>query len=126
MLNTESTNLGYRLGRAFAVIEKLQKDAGNDTLRSSYFASASSTPSVVFPFLLRNANYYVKKAKSGNYLHKILSEILETVVEFPAHLSLEDQGKFILGYYQQTTELYRSKKGDKKEEENEHEQCDTE
>lgn len=125
MLNTESTNIGYRLGRAFAVIEKLQKDAGNDTLRSSYFASASSTPSVVFPFLLRNANYYMKKAKSGDYLHKVLSEILEPVAEFPAHLSLEDQGKFILGYYQQTTELYRSKKNEDKEEK-EHEQCDTE
>jgi len=125
MLNTESTNIGYRLGRAFAVIEKLQKDAGNDTLRSSYFASASSTPSVVFPFLLRNANYYMKKAKSGDYLHKVLSEILEPVAEFPAHLSLEDQGKFILGYYQQMTELYRSKKNEDKEEK-EHEQCDTE
>jgi hypothetical protein len=29
---------------------------------------------------------------------------------------MEGQGKFILGYYQQTTELYRSKKNEDKEE----------
>lgn len=54
-LNTENQNQAYLCGRLFAVLEKLQQEALgnlNRTIKDAYFASASSTPVLVFPKLL--------------------------------------------------------------------------
>ena len=121
-LNKESTNQAYVLGRLFAVLEKAQKDALpgiNSTIKDRYFTSACAAPRATFPLLLKLAQHHMAKAEFGNVSQRRVSELLEKLdVEdnpFPAQLSLESQGLFVLGYYHQSNENYRS---NKKEEEN--------
>ena len=109
-LNQESGNMPYLLGRLFAVLEKVQFDAnGSSTLKDRYFSSASATPSVVFPVLLRTSQHHISKAKNGSYMEKHISEIIEKMDivsnPVPSNLSLEQQGVVILGYYHQRNNL---------------------
>lgn len=116
-LNKDSTNLGYRLGRLFAVLEKAQKDAipgANATIKDRYYGSASATPKVVFPVLLRLAQHHIQKSDFRISLEKDIQEIVSPIQEFPAHLSLDEQGLFALGYYHQKKDIY-TKLEDKQE-----------
>lgn len=113
-LNQESENAAYILGRLFAVLEKVQSDAnGSSTIKDRYFSSASATPSVVFPVLLKTAQHHISKAKNGGYMEKHISEIMEKIDimsnPIPSNLSLEEQGVFVLGYYHQRNNLYKKK-----------------
>lgn len=50
-LDTTNTNKGYRLGRLFATLEKIQSEASpgiNATIRDKFYGAASSTPVTVF------------------------------------------------------------------------------
>lgn len=111
-LNEESTNIGYRLGRLFAVLEKAQLDAlgkVNATIKDRFFGAASATPRAVFPRLIRLAQHHIAKAEYGMRSDKAMGIILDDIQDFPPHLSLEDQGRFALGYYQQRNALYTKK-----------------
>lgn len=109
MLDLDNTNPAYRLGRLFAALERIQEAAAggpgqlNATIRDRYYGAASSTPVAVFTTLLRLKNAHLKKLTTGQSLNfeKLLTEILGPVTDFPAHLSLPDQGRFALGYYHQ-------------------------
>lgn len=106
MLDLDNTNAAYRLGRLFAVLEKIQEEASpglNATIRDRYYGAASSTPVAVFTTLLRLKNAHLKKLSSGRAVNfeKLLGEVLSSVTDFPAHLPLSDQGRFALGYYHQ-------------------------
>ena len=119
-LDKESTNVAYRLGRLFAVLEKAQRDAipgANTTIKDSFYGSASATPRTVFPRLLRLAQHHIQKAEYGRNTDKMIEEIMQDIREFPAHLSLDDQGLFAIGYYHQRKDFYT--KSDKKEDNNE-------
>ena len=108
-LDKESTNIAYRLGRLFAVLEKAQKDAipgANTTIKDRFYGSASATPSVVFPQLLRLAQHHIQKAEYGGRTDKMIEEIVCGIGQFPAHLSLDDQGMFAIGYYHQRQAFY--------------------
>lgn len=119
-LNEASNETAYLLGRLFSVLELIQMDANpgiKSTIRDRYFNSACTTPSVVFPILLKLKNSHIKKIerdKEGSkiYYEKLLISIMGKLQEYPTRLSLEDQGKFILGYYHQMQKHYE-KKGDK-------------
>lgn len=116
-LDKESTNVAYRLGRLFAVLEKAQKDAvpgANTTIKDRYYGSASATPRVVFPRLLRLAQHHIQKAEYGRWNDKMIEEIMGDLSEFPAHLSLDDQGMFAIGYYHQR-QAFVTKLKDEKE-----------
>ena len=111
-LNTETQTPAYLLGRLFAVLEKAQKDAipgAGATIRDRYYGAASATPRAVFPQLLRLAQHHIQKAKYGSAIDRRIAEIVDGLEAFPAHLSMEDQGLFALGYYQQRNDLYTSK-----------------
>ena len=118
-LNTDESNVGYRLGRLFALLEKAQRDAlGGDlnaSLRDRYIGAASATPRMVFPMLLRLAQHHVTKAKkSGSpkyeaFFSRMLEEIATGMTDFPAVLSLQDQGRFMLGYYHQNNAFFQKK-----------------
>ncbi len=114
-LDSEDPRPAYRLGRAFAALEKTQKDALGDglnkTIRDSYYGSASSTPRVVFPRLLRTYQHHLAKLEGGRRVNRerLLQEILDPLSSFPAHFNLEDQGFFALGYYHQTRDFYTKK-----------------
>ena len=117
-LNKESTNIAYRLGRLFAALERVQRDAipgANTTIRDRFYGSASATPRTVFPQLLRLAQHHIQKAEYGSITDKLIEEIMCSIKEFPAHLKLDDQGMFTLGYYHQRKAFY-TKSSDKKEE----------
>lgn len=113
-LNKENTNPAYLCGRLFAVLEKLQQDAAGGTLNTtivdSYFSSACSKPSTVFPKLVELSNHHIKKV-GGSFFKSLIGEIIDPLDgEFPSTLNLDDQGKFIVGYYQQNRDLWTSKK----------------
>ena len=124
-LNKESTNVAYRLGRLFATLEKAQIDYHkpnkiNSTIKDRFYGSASATPRTVFPQLLRLAQFHIHKVKRMNEgrdwgTEKMIGEIMTDIQLFPAHLSLEDQGIFSLGYYHQRQAFY-TKTAEKKEE----------
>ena len=107
MLDPDNQHPAYRLGRLFAVLEKIQEEASpglNATIRDRYYGAASSTPVVVFTTLLRLKNAHLKKIDKPALVHwyeKLIAEILEPVSDIPGHLSLPDQGRFALGYYHQ-------------------------
>ena len=116
-LNETSTNKPYVLGRLFALLEQTQESANpgiNATITDKYFDSACATPRIAFPTLLKLAQHHIKKdEKWGRYNERLIAEVSDLLrVEddpYPAHLSLEDQGLFILGYYHQRQARFRKK-----------------
>ena len=116
-LDPENINIGYRLGRLFAVLEKIQTEANpglNATIRDRFFGAASSTPVTVFTNLMRLSNHHLsklEKEKHGLFItrKRMLGEIMCPVKDFPPHLVLEDQGRFAIGYYHQTQDLWTKK-----------------
>ena len=109
-LDKENKNEAYLCGRLFSVLEYIQYTAAkptklNRTIKDTYFSSACSNPSVVFPKLMKLAQYHLSKIEgvAAVRLNKEVQEITGKLGQtFPTTLSLVDQGKFILGYYQQT------------------------
>lgn len=102
----------YLCGRLFAVLEKLQKAAQGDlntSIKDSYFASACSKPSVVFPKLIMLAQNHLKKLDSEYYNRQMAGIIDLLEGSFPAALSVEEQGKFIIGYYHQYQSFFKKK-----------------
>ena len=120
MLDFTNTNPAYRLGRLFAVLERIQESSAggpgniNSTIRDRYYGAASSTPVAVFTTLLRLKNAHLKKLTLGQstWFEKMVGEILDAVTDFPKHLSLPDQGRFALGYYQQRQDFFTKKTDD--------------
>ncbi len=113
-LNVGLKDVSYRLGRLFAVLEKAQEEANpgiNATIKDRYFSSASATPAAVFSQLVRLSQHHLSKLDGGRKtnIEKLIQEILSDVERFPTHLSLEEQGMFALGYYQQRKDLFTKK-----------------
>jgi CRISPR-associated protein Csd1 len=106
-LDEKNTNTGYRLGRLFAVLERIQELANpgiNATIRDRFYASASSIPVTAFPHLMKLKNHHLSKLENRGqiiYLEKWIGQIMDGIDKFPAHLSLDDQGRFSIGYYHQ-------------------------
>lgn len=128
-LNLENVNPGYRLGRLFAVLERIQKEAMpgiNATIRERYYGAASSAPITVFPTLIKLKNHHLKKITNmGRVVNfeKMLSDVMDGIDDenpFPTVFKLEDQGRFAVGYYHQYQCMAKGKdvnncvKGDKK------------
>ena len=114
-LNEASTNPAYTLGRLFSIYEEVQQKANpgiNATIRDRYFNSASAMPSSIFPIL---GNLYQKHLRKLGGADRIkydervceLKGILGE--EYPARMTLAQQGAFDLGYYHQTQKRYTKK-----------------
>ena len=119
MLQENSTDTAYNLGRLFAVLEKVQTEAlgnVNATIKDKFFSSACTTPALVFPRLLKLAQPHLAKLGEGNRIYKdrLIGEILAKIDgTFPNTQSVQQQGMFILGYYQQKQKLYeKTEKGE--------------
>jgi CRISPR-associated protein Csd1 len=119
MLDEDCNSPAYRLGRLFAVLEKVQQDAigPSATIRDRYYGAASATPVVVFPQLLRKAPHHIAKlsAPIQTYFEKLIQSVcagLQPPTPFPHALRLEDQGLFAIGYYHQRQALF-TKREDK-------------
>jgi len=117
-LDLANTNVGYRLGRLFAVLEKVQEEASpglNATIRDRFYGAASSTPVTVFSNLLKLNKHHLAKIENRGRavnLEKLIGEIVDALdgdAGFTAHLSIADQGRFAIGYYHQTQAFYVKK-----------------
>ena len=114
-LDTNNTNVGYRLGRLFATLEKIQQEASpglNATIRDRFYGAASSTPVTVFGNLMRLKNHHLAKLERAGrrvFFEKLLGQIIDGFGDFPSHLKLEDQGRFAIGYYHQVQDFYTKK-----------------
>ena len=107
-LDKDNTNTAYRLGRLFAVLEKIQEEASpgiNATIRDRYYGAASANPVSVFATLLKLKNHHLAKLENPGRktnFEKLLGEIFsELSAGLPSNLSLQDQGRFAVGYYHQ-------------------------
>lgn len=110
-LDPSNTHPGYRLGRLFAVLERIQEEAAgghgkiNATIRDRFYGAASSTPATVFPLLLRLKNHHLAKIDNvgrRRNLESLIGEIIRDLPQrFEPHLSMDGQGRFAVGYYQQ-------------------------
>ena len=114
MLDKDNTNQGYLCGRLFAVLDKIQDDANNQhSIRERYMNAASATPAAVFATILNLSSHHSEKLNEGRkvFFEKIKQEIIDKISPdgFPAHLDLQDQGRFFVGYYQQMQSFYIKK-----------------
>lgn len=119
-LNENCNDISYVLGRMFSLLENIQQSANptiNTTIKERYFNSACATPAFVFPILLKLANTHLAKLDGGTgvYKKKKLEDLMDKIImpeegiPFPSRLTLEEQGAFILGYYQETQARYKGK-----------------
>lgn len=121
-VNENCKAVPYVLGRLFAVLEGLQQDSSevSATIKDRYFNAACATPGAVFPVLLKLANAHLNKLGRTNKglavnTQKKLGSLMEKITmpdegnPIPGRLTLDEQGMFILGYYQETQARYTKK-----------------
>lgn len=118
-LNEQRNETAYCLGRAFAILERIQEAANEKvTITNRYFNSASATPATVFPLLLRLSQSHLAKIERSSpryasslrrQLHEVLNE--ERVSSFPKRLSLDEQGDFMLGNIHQRNKWFEKTNG---------------
>ena len=119
MLDTKNTTPAYLLGRLFAALEKIQEEGHKEqtgrnlknTIRDKYFSSACATPAAVFPRLESLSTHHRRHLNPGRktQFDKLVGDIKWNQTETAKTHSLEDQGKFILGYYHQRKDLFTKK-----------------
>ena len=113
-LDRDETHPAYRLGRLFAVYERVQRAAlgtVNASIRDRYYGAASATPATVFPLLARKCAHHLatlhraeRRRRLAHWYEREIDTILDGVgTAFPRSLRLADQGRFALGYHHQRT-----------------------
>lgn len=123
-VNENCNDISYVLGRLFSVLENIQLSANpgiNSTIKDRYFNSACATPASVFPVLLKLANAHLGKLDQPReiYFKKKLGALTDKIAmpdtgtPLPHRLTLDEQGAFVLGYYQETQARYAGKKEEK-------------
>ena len=127
-LNREHRNIGYLLGRLFAVYELAQIAAlgrgVKATMRDKYFSSASAAPASIFPLVIANGQNHLAKARKtptsagwAVLIERELNAIMDVIEPVSPHtlprsLRLEDQAEFAIGYYHQRGARLKSDKGE--------------
>lgn len=127
---SDTPDPAYNLGRLLAVFESLQDKYHNYELKGAgvverYYSTASSSPASAFPLLCRLARHHLSKLKKGSeddkkaayrieeriidILSKFRSNELGKPPVFPRILTLERQGRFALGFYQQKAQDNQNK-----------------
>ncbi|HWH61333.1 MAG TPA: type I-C CRISPR-associated protein Cas8c/Csd1 [Terriglobales bacterium] len=108
-LDPNNNQPGYVCGRLLAVLQKIQWLAlgnVNASILDRFFPSASVSPRMVFPRLLRLSQAHLRKVheqRPAAYfaLQHTLEQLTQELHEFPSVLSMLEQGLFALGYYHQ-------------------------
>ncbi|BDC97704.1 type I-C CRISPR-associated protein Cas8c/Csd1 [Treponema saccharophilum] len=114
-LDRNNTNKGYLLGRLFAAFEKVQQESAdtelNSTITDRFYGAASTNPVTVFTQLMRLNRNHMSKLKSKNRglqinRDKEIGEIMNAIDSFPAHLDLNEQSYFAIGYYHEKQSFF--------------------
>ena len=114
-LNENSNYMPYVLGRIFSVLEAIQNSANptiNTTIKDRYFNSACATPAMVFPTLINLAQKHLNKLSPAleTTYNKQLTELFSKIDKnYPARMTLPEQGAFQIGYYHQTQKRFTKK-----------------
>jgi CRISPR-associated protein Csd1 len=114
-LDPDSTDPAYRYGRLLAVLEALQINyhngrKPNSTIVDRFYAAASTRPATVFPRLLTLAQNHLKTASYSEFYGKQIAEVLnglDGANGFRPTLSIEQQGRFALGYFHQRADRFK-------------------
>lgn len=121
-LTTDTDDAAYNCGRLLAILAATQDKAHDFKLEGAgiaerYFGTASCSPGSVFPMLLRlNRHHLNKISKSERFggHERFICEQIQAICTlfkpakegmppmFPRTLDLQGQGRFALGFYQQT------------------------
>jgi CRISPR-associated protein Csd1 len=122
-LDKTNTDIGYLCGRLFAVLEQVQAASGGaTTIRERYMNGASATPAAVLSTLLNLSVHHAEKLDKGRqiFFEREKGEIIDKIPAdgFPAHLDLQQQARFFVGYYHQRQYFFSSKKDVANETEN--------
>ena len=124
----------YLCGRAFAVLESIQRTALPDlnaTIGDKYFGTAMTAPAAVFTNLHRGAKAHLKRLRRDRRgtsvaLERKLTDAFAAIERFgpiPTMLTMREQADFVLGYERQRAEdnaaraEYKAKKEQEKGEE---------
>lgn len=125
-LDRTHRNVGYLLGRLFAMYELAQIAAlgrgVKATMRDKYFGGASATPASIFPLIISNGQNHLSKARKSStgwaiLIERELGAIMDLITpalphSLPRALKLEDQAEFAIGYYHQRNAKLSSDKGE--------------
>lgn len=119
-LDQGNTDPAYLCGRLLAVIDAIQRRAlgrTNATVIDKFYGSAASTPAAVFGTLIHNTQNHLSKLRkdprsqgAAVALERRLAEIMRPLENFPATLTLPQQGMFALGYYHQRADDERARR----------------
>ena len=111
-LDRNEKNKGYLLGRLFAVFEKVQQDThpGLDaTIVDRFYGAASTNPRTVFAQLSRLNRHHLSSYDNAAFRvnrEKEIGEIMNLIDSFPAHLDLNEQSYFAIGYYHEKQSFF--------------------
>jgi CRISPR-associated protein Csd1 len=117
-LDVDRPEPAYHCGRLLYLLDRIQYAAlgsVNATVVDKYFAGASATPELIFGMLIRNAQNHLsklrregtrdlRKKKTYYALKRRLTEMLDTIQDFPSSLPAREQAIFTLGFYHQSAE----------------------
>ncbi|HPR64456.1 MAG TPA: type I-C CRISPR-associated protein Cas8c/Csd1 [Thermoanaerobaculia bacterium] len=103
----------YVCGRLLAVYDRLQYAAQKEvsvTVADRYCNMASTYPVLAFPKLESLSKAHLKKLRRDNpgaavNIEKQINALMEKLAgKFPSQLSMENQGRFVIGYHHQKAE----------------------
>lgn len=118
----ETTDPAYNCGRLLAIFDDLQMQAHDYKLEGAgvverYYGSASSAPNSAFGILWRLHQHHMRKISRNGDTGKRAAEAIKRRIgdiaalfpqpapnlppQFPRTFSLQEQGRFALGFYQQ-------------------------
>ncbi len=111
-LDLENSDPPYVCGRLLALLDSIQYQAQgnvNSSVIDRYFSAAATTPGRIFPLLVRKAEgahlSKIKRQKRGVFysLETELQDMhsLLPAMSYPLSLTLEEQARFMLGFYHQ-------------------------
>lgn len=116
-------NIGYVLGRLFAVLERIQEAAQpgiNKTIRDTYFGAATSSPQITFKRLNELSIHHLAKIRNSGksivWYEQLKQDVYGLVPAggLPNQLNLEDQARFAVGYYHQRQDFFKAKETENK------------
>lgn len=127
-MNVKERSSAYKIGKLFAVLEKVQKEAINstNTIATKHFSAASTTPKSVMGLLIRNVQHHLAKIGNGDkgmglaiYYDKKIADIYSEIEDYPNILDATGQADFAMGYYHEKRNLYTPKNKEQGEDKDE-------